>query len=109
MDMGAYEKFNDCNGNDIPDAEEIANGTSDDCDNNGIPDECETHADSDGDGVPDCTDQCNGVDDAIFAPECVGAIPTVSEWGLVVLALILLVAGKIQFGWQAGSRSNTQA
>ncbi len=56
------------------------------------------NADSDGDGVPDCIDQCNGVDDAVFAPECVGAIPTVSEWGLVILALLLLAAGKVYFG-----------
>jgi len=38
------------------------------------------------------------VDDAVFAPECVGQIPTVSEWGLVILALLLLVAGKVYFG-----------
>ena len=54
--------------------------------------------DEDGDGVLDCVDQCRGVDDAIFAPECDGAIPTVSEWGLVILALLLLVAGKVYFG-----------
>lgn len=55
-------------------------------------------ADSDGDGVPDCTDECPGADDALFAPECQDAIPTVSEWGLVVLALLLLTAGKLFFG-----------
>ena len=55
-------------------------------------------ADGDGDGVPDCIDKCPGVDDAVFAPECVGQIPTVSEWGLVILALLLLVAGKVYFG-----------
>ncbi len=54
--------------------------------------------DSDGDGVLDCVDQCNGVDDAVFAPGCVGQIPTVSSWGLIVLALALLVFGKIYFG-----------
>ena len=36
----------------------------------------------------------NGVDDACEEP---GVIPTVSEWGLVILALSLLVAGKIYF------------
>jgi hypothetical protein len=56
------------------------------------------NADSDGDTVPDCIDQCPGVNDATFAPECAGAIPTVSEWGLVVLALLLLAAGKVYFG-----------
>ena len=53
------------------------------------------NADSDGDGVPDCHDQCLGVDDAIFAPDCVGAIPSVSTWGLIVLSLLLLTGGKL--------------
>ena len=55
------------------------------------------NADADDDGVPDCADQCRGVDDAIFAPECEGAIPAVSSWGLVVLALLLMVFGKVYF------------
>ncbi len=53
------------------------------------------NADSDGDGVPDCDDQCPGIDDAIFAPDCVGAIPSVSTWGMIVLALLLLTGGKL--------------
>jgi hypothetical protein len=59
----------------------------------GVPD-----VDSDGDGVPDCVDQCPGVDDALFLPECADAIPAMGEWGLVVLALLLLTAGKLCFG-----------
>ncbi len=55
-------------------------------------------ADSDDDGVPDCNDQCPGVDDEVFAPDCIEAIPTVSEWGLVVMTLILLTGGKLYFG-----------
>lgn len=54
--------------------------------------------DSDGDGVSDCVDQCPGVDDAVFFPGCQGAIPTVSEWGMVVLALLLLAGAKVYFG-----------
>ncbi|MBI4717262.1 MAG: thrombospondin type 3 repeat-containing protein [Planctomycetes bacterium] len=54
--------------------------------------------DSDGDNVPDCNDLCPGVDDAVFAPGCVGEIPTVSQWGMLVLALMLLAAGKVYFG-----------
>lgn len=78
--------------------------------------------DTDGDGVDDLCDNCPGVDDLIFgvdvcvgtgvpcasdadcgpggtcAPACSGAIPTVSQWGLVVLALTLLVGGKLYFG-----------
>ena len=60
----------------------------------GVPDE----GDSDDDGVLDCVDQCPGVDDALFAPGCVGAIPTTSQWGLLVMALLLLVVGKVYFG-----------
>ncbi len=56
-----------------------------------------TDTDSDGDTVADCNDQCPNADDLVFAPECVGAIPTVSEWGLVVLALLLLVISKAFF------------
>lgn len=54
--------------------------------------------DSDGDGVADCIDVCPGVDDSVFAPGCVGAIPTVSEWGMIVLGLLLLVGAKVYFG-----------
>lgn len=53
--------------------------------------------DSDGDTIPDCIDVCPGIDDTIFAPGCEGAIPTVSEWGLLILALLLMVAAKIRF------------
>ena len=63
--------------------------------------------DEDQDGVLDCLDQCPGVDDATFAPECQGAIPTVSAWGLVVLALLILVCGKLYFGRRMTSRSTS--
>jgi hypothetical protein len=49
--------FRDCNGNDIPDADDIAGGTSDDVDRDGVPDECQC-PDTDGDGVV-------GVDDLV--------------------------------------------
>ncbi|MDG2424729.1 MAG: hypothetical protein P8M22_12215 [Phycisphaerales bacterium] len=43
----------DCNGNSVPDSCDIAGGSSDDCDGDGTPDECEI--DSDGDGtIDDC-------------------------------------------------------
>ena len=65
-----------------------------------------TCLDSDGDTVWDCNDCCPGVDDRVFNPGrvwpdcslCEDAIPTVSEWGLVVLTLLLVTAGKIYFG-----------
>ena len=54
--------------------------------------------DSDGDGIDNRCDQCPGVDDAVFAPGCIGKIPTVSQWGLLVLALLLMVVAKVSFG-----------
>ncbi|MBI4716689.1 MAG: hypothetical protein HY763_02710 [Planctomycetes bacterium] len=55
-------------------------------------------SDADGDSVPDCTDQCPGADDAIFAPGCAVAIPAASQWGIMILALALGVAAKVRFG-----------
>ncbi|MCH8880447.1 MAG: VCBS repeat-containing protein [Planctomycetes bacterium] len=52
----------DCNGNEIPDECDIAEGTSVDCSGNGIPDECEPEVpclcegDANGDGVVDPLD-----------------------------------------------------
>ncbi len=65
VDMGAYERGIDCNGNDISDEADIAMGTSQDCNGNSIPDECEF--DSDFDGVPDDCDTCPGFDDTLDA------------------------------------------
>lgn len=72
----------DCNENGVPDDEDIANGTSEDCTGNFVPDECEGDddgdgiwnpcdicnlgddtLDDDGDGVPDACDACPGFDD----------------------------------------------
>lgn len=46
----------DCNANLIADATDIANGTSKDCNANGVPDECESDADAD--GTIDACDNC---------------------------------------------------
>ncbi|UCE60683.1 MAG: membrane dipeptidase [Phycisphaerales bacterium] len=72
----------------------------DECDNTSSCDQIieEWDIDSDGDGVEDCRDLCPGVDDAVFAPGCVGKIPTVSQWGLVIMTLMFMTAGKIYFG-----------
>jgi hypothetical protein len=49
----------DCNGNAIGDHCDIVDGTSLDCDGDGVPDECQP--DCNGDGVPDtCEPDCNG-------------------------------------------------
>ncbi len=93
-----------------------ANSNQSDLDNDGTGDVCDgcpsdpnkidpglcgcgaaDEGDSDNDGVLDCVDTCPGADDAIFG-ECRNNIPTMSQWGLVVLALFLLVAGKVYFG-----------
>ncbi|MEE8170496.1 MAG: SBBP repeat-containing protein [Phycisphaerae bacterium] len=52
----AFKIAPDCNDNAVPDAIDIGNGTSQDCNTNGFSDECET--DSDGDGVCDTSDAC---------------------------------------------------
>ena len=102
----------DCNENGIPekcDTDSDGHGVIDDCEDCphdsekvepgvcgcGVPDE----GDEDNDGFLDCVDECPGVDDAIFASECREAIPTVTGWGLVIFSLLLLVAGKLYFGW----------
>jgi hypothetical protein len=59
--------------------------------------------DSDQDTVADCLDQCDGFDDTIDVndndiPDCTEftPIPTASTWGLGILALLLLIAGKLR-------------
>ena len=51
----------DCNGNGSADSEDIRLGLSTDCNANGIPDECETATDADGDGVRDICDPLVGI------------------------------------------------
>jgi len=100
----------DCNTNDILDECEPdfdGDGVIDVCDNcPDDPDKTEPNlcgcgvddaTDTDDDSVPDCVDQCPGVDDAVFAPDCDGLIPTVSAWGIVAFTLLLLTASKIYF------------
>ncbi len=44
----------DCNTNGVPDADDIADSTSEDCNSNGVPDECEP--DCNGNGIADACD-----------------------------------------------------
>jgi hypothetical protein len=80
-----------------------------DTDGDGVCDEndpcpADANDDSDGDGSCDSDDICPGEDDgadsdpADGVPDCVQDIPTVSEWGLVILTLLLLTAWKVYFG-----------
>ena len=48
------------------------------------------------DQVLDCVDNCPGVDDAVFG-DCTEAIPATSEWGLIVLARLLMTIAKLRF------------
>ena len=58
--------FDDCNCSDVPDADDSAGGTSPDVNDNGVPDECEAKS-----------------------------IPTVSEWGLAAMTLLVLSGGTL--------------
>jgi hypothetical protein len=59
VDMGVDETpyYRDCNNNGLPDACDIAGGTSEDCQPNVVPDECDiaegTSQDANEDGIPD--------------------------------------------------------
>jgi subtilisin-like proprotein convertase family protein len=46
----------DCNGNGVPDVDDIAGGQSDDADGDGVPDECDCVGDLDGDAIVDVND-----------------------------------------------------
>ena len=51
----------DCNGNGVPDDQDIAKGTSEDCNGNGIPDECiELESDCNTNDIPDACDIADG-------------------------------------------------
>jgi hypothetical protein len=62
--LGSLSLLRDCNGNSIPDADDIILGTSLDCNGNGVPDECDiasgTSLDCNGNGIPDECDITSG-------------------------------------------------
>lgn len=92
VDMGAYEAPGDCNDNGVPDETEPdtdGDNIIDECDN--CPDDANAdQADADGDGTGDACE-----------PDFV---PTVSAWGLLITALLLLAVAKARFG-----RQNTES
>ncbi|MCH9002245.1 MAG: hypothetical protein IIC02_06695 [Planctomycetes bacterium] len=62
--------------------------------------------DSDGDSVPDGLDVCPLQDDTIDedldgAADCLSTIPATSTWGVIVLALLLMTAAKVDFRFRA--------
>ena len=60
VDMGAYEYWEDCNENGVPDTTDLAEGTSLDCNTNNIPDECEPDEDCNSNGIQDICDVAAG-------------------------------------------------
>lgn len=60
-----------------------------------------------GNDVAEGTEECDGTDAVACPGECQGdctcpaPIPTVSEWGVVVMVLVLLVGGRVYFGRRA--------
>lgn len=46
----------DCNGNGVPDLDDVSSGTSEDCNGNNVPDECEPNEDCNTNGVTDICD-----------------------------------------------------
>jgi hypothetical protein len=68
------------------------------------PDACRTNCTpaACGDGVIDSGEECDGDNTPCLGLcgsdcSCLPAIPTVSHWGLAVLALLLLILAKIRF------------
>ena len=66
------------------------------------------YLDADDDTVPDCIDQCEGLDDRYDhdnngVPDCTQYIPAVSTWGLVVLTLLLMTLSKLAFSTRRNS------
>ena len=59
----------DCNGNDIDDVSELAAGLTPDCDENGVPDDCQVDHDQDG-----IIDACDTLPVAIRVPEYCSSI-----------------------------------
>ena len=61
VDMGVDEVAIDCNDNGILDDWDIAEGTSEDCTLDVVPDECQAVPDCNGTGTADFNDICNGL------------------------------------------------
>ncbi len=82
-----------------------------DADSDGVPDRCDVcwnnndaaQTDREDDGVGDACDNCPDqpnpgqldIDGDGFGDECVQSVPTASQWGLVTMALVMLVLGTL--------------
>ena len=92
-----FEPWPDCNADGTPDAVNIADLISTDCNGNGIPDECEP--DTDGDGT---IDDCDASFDLMaIDPTSISQIPSISTCGMgmvQMLALTLVGLGFLRRG-----------
>lgn len=75
-DSGTSRGIADCNDNEVPDANDIADGTSQDCNHNFIPDECDVDSnDPDGNELVSADVNANSVPDEC-EPDCnVNSVP----------------------------------
>jgi len=97
-----------------------------DCDGNGVPDECDP--DTDGDALPDACDNCptipnanqSNIDGDAFGDVCDPCpfdptntqvegqcIPTLSEWGMIAMAVLVLSAGGVVIARRRAGRGIT--
>ncbi|MFQ5494210.1 MAG: IPTL-CTERM sorting domain-containing protein, partial [Phycisphaerae bacterium] len=104
-----------CGDNAVNQASEVCDGTDDAA----CPGQCRADCSCPpapvcGDGVVNQTSElCDGTDDAACPGQCQadctcpssGVIPTVSEWGLIALALLLLAGAKVYFGRRRSART----
>ena len=73
-----WDVCNDCNGNGIDDYQDILDGTSLDCDNDLLPDECQY--DQNGDGIPDVC-QCLGDITGDYFVDVSDILLIIQHWG----------------------------
>ncbi len=125
-DCPGFDDNADADGDGVPDDCDACPGADDnaDGDGDGVPDGCDIcpgfddTLDSDHDGTPNGCDRCPGDPLKVVPGRCgcgvpdtgegaceVGA-PTISEWGMAALVLLLLTGFAVKFGIGRGLRRN---
>ena len=85
----------DCNGNEVPDPDDISGGFSTDLNHNGIPDECECLGNLNGDFERDLSDLGILLADFGCTSNCVGDIDGDGDTDLADLGIMLSVFGQV--------------